>query len=189
MNIIGNRTLRRELEYRVEHSPDKIWLIYEGGDGAVTRYTYREFDAWVNRTANLLWRLGVRKGDKVNLHLPNRPEFLFLWFGLAKIGAVMVPSNPISTVDDMAYLLGHSESVLSFTLAEHLPTLRAAQASCPGLREIIVCGPGEADAPAFDRLIADEPDRLAHRVPLAIRWTMPPSSTPPAPPRSPRGCW
>jgi crotonobetaine/carnitine-CoA ligase len=143
-------------------------MVFEDADGQVVQYTYREFDEQVNRTANMLLDLGVRKGDKVNLHLPNRPEFLFLWFGLAKIGAVMMPSNPVSTVDEMVYLLGHSESVLSFTLAEHLPTVRAAQASCPLLREVVVCGPrpAEPDARHFDDLVEAQPSALQERVPL-----------------------
>src|SRR5438132_175266 len=142
MNIIASRDLRGELERHVEMNPEKTWLVYEDAEGRVTRYTYREFDSWVNRTANMLRQLGVRKGEKVNLHLPNRPEFLFLWFGLAKISAVMVPSNPISTAEEMAYLLSHSEATLSFTLAGHLAALQAAQAGCPQLREVVLCGPG-----------------------------------------------
>jgi carnitine-CoA ligase len=168
MNIIAGRGLRGELERHVQKNPEKTWLVYEDAEGQVTRHTYREFDSWVNRTANMLLQLGVRKRDKVNLHLPNRPEFLFLWFGLAKIGAVMVPSNPISTAEEMTYLLSHSEATLSFTMAGHLAALQAAQAACPQLREVVLCGPrAMGDARHFDDLIRDQPSELLSRPPLA----------------------
>ena len=71
-------------------------MFFEEADQLARTYSYLQFDQMVNRTANALLELGVRKGDKVNLHLTNCPGFMFLWFATAKIGAVMMPTNPLS---------------------------------------------------------------------------------------------
>ncbi len=52
--IVGNRTLRQLLEYRAARTPDKPFMIYDDLEGGVTRLSYAEFDAQVNRTANVL---------------------------------------------------------------------------------------------------------------------------------------
>ena len=55
--------------------------------------TYDQLDNRVNRVGNALEGLGVSKGDKVCLMLPNIPEFLYTWWGNAKLGGVTVPLN------------------------------------------------------------------------------------------------
>ncbi|STM49044.1 crotonobetaine/carnitine-CoA ligase [Escherichia coli] len=62
----------------------KTALICESSGGVVNRYSYLELNQEINRTANLFYTLGIRKGDKVALHLDNCPEFIFCWFGLGK---------------------------------------------------------------------------------------------------------
>ena len=51
----------------------------------------REMNRFSNRCAHSFKKLGIVKNDKVSFMLPNSPEFIFLWFGSAKIGAVEVP--------------------------------------------------------------------------------------------------
>ncbi len=67
-------SLRAVLEERAAAAPDRLFVRFDDGDAGVRDYTYREFDAAVNRTANALLRLGVSKGDKLNLHLSNSPR-------------------------------------------------------------------------------------------------------------------
>ena len=157
---VGRRTLRDLLAERVSASGDQLFLIFEANDGAITRHTYAEFDAAVNRTARLLLSLGVGKGDTFNLHLPNCPEFLFHWFAAAKIGAIMVPTNILSTADEMRYILQHSESCLAVTMPDYLPAILPNQPECPALREIVLVRTGEPhpDCLLYDELVAGQPD-------------------------------
>ena len=60
----------------------------------------------MNRTAKGLIRLGVQPGDKVSLWVTNRPEWLFCFFALAKVGAVTVPINTRFRTDDLEYVGG-----------------------------------------------------------------------------------
>ncbi len=163
MTIVGQRTLRKVLEHHARTQPDKTFLIFEDHQEQSHRYTYRQFDRIVNRTANGLLDLGVTKGDRVNLHLTNCPEFLFCWFAIAKIGAVMVPTNPLSPLDELTYPVKHSESKVSVTQPDLLPTVVALRERCPTIGQIILTG-STAAAPGvlpFDQFVAGRSDRLA----------------------------
>lgn len=94
-------------------------LVFESTEGRVTSWTYAEFATLVRRAAAGFARLGVRKGDAVVIHLSNRPEFMLSWFGLAWLGAVMVPSNTANTERELAHLFDLSEAVGYVTSDEH----------------------------------------------------------------------
>jgi crotonobetaine/carnitine-CoA ligase len=73
---------------RVDRYRDKTFLLFKDQN-----YTYGELDRITNYVADAFRSIGITKGDKVAIMLPNCPEFLFTWFGLAKIGAVGVLIN------------------------------------------------------------------------------------------------
>ena len=145
LTIAHQRTLDRELDERARLHPDKSWLIFQPVDGEPLTLSYAEFAAQVNRTANALLSLDVRPGDKLLLVLANCPEFLSLWFAAARIGAVIVPVNPLSSDDELQYLASHSEAVLAVARAAD-----AVRGRRLGLRRVLVC---DADA--------DDPDSLS----------------------------
>lgn len=166
MTIAGRRTLRSVLEHRVQTQPDSIFLVFEGPDEQASSLTYGQFDRMVNRTASELLQLGVRKGDRVNLHLTNCPEFLFFWFAIGKIGAVMVPTNPLSPPDELRYPVHHSESVVTVTQPDLLPNVMAIRKECRQLREVLLTGSADSEEPPggvirLTRLLDGQPDELA----------------------------
>lgn len=118
MDLVGERTLRDLLEERTRRYPDKPYLVFEDRDGNVQEYTYSDFLSQVKRAAAGFASLGIAKDDAVVIHLPNCPEFLFSWFGLAWIGAVAVPSNTANTAPEMEHVVGFSEAVAVVTSAE-----------------------------------------------------------------------
>ena len=85
--------------------------------------TFRELDGLVNQACHYLSSQGLVQGDVFNLHLPNCPAFLILWFAGARLGAVMMPTNVLASAEELAYLLEHSNTKIAFTTAEHLETL------------------------------------------------------------------
>ena len=82
------RTVGNILDDKARTIGEKVYFLH--GDQKVT---YREMNENANRVANSLINLGIKKGDKVCVIMANSIEFVYTWFALAKIGAVMVPMN------------------------------------------------------------------------------------------------
>jgi fatty-acyl-CoA synthase len=124
------------------------------------RITYGQFHHEAQRVARGLLALGVKKNDKVALWLPTRPEWLFVQYGCAMIGAVVVALNTRYKAHELRYILRQSDATTLVctdragpvdylaTLAEVLPTLGE---SVPG--ELLV-----EDFPMLRRVILDADD-------------------------------
>ena len=170
MNIVGPRTIRRQLEAMARSRPTKSWLTFEDRRGAIQQFSYAEFERRVRQTANVLLGLGLRPGDKLVLHLTNCPEFLLLWFGAAYCGAVIVPVNTLSSLDELEYLTNHSESVLFATQADHLETVERLLARCSGVRNVLLCRTATAQAGAlsFNRLLDEASDAPPNHEPKPL---------------------
>jgi fatty-acyl-CoA synthase len=80
-------------------------------DGSL-RLTFRELSAEVDRYGRALMALGIGPGDRVSLWMGNRLEWVCLYLASARIGAVLVPVNTGLTVDEAAYVVGQSDSVV-----------------------------------------------------------------------------
>lgn len=155
MLIIGNRTLGTALEDKVRRLADHPFLLFEDGTGPGPWWSWREFDRHVNRAAHFLLGRGLAPGDRFNLHLGNGPEFLVFWLAAAKTGTAMVPTNPVSTAEEMAYVLAHSEARLSLTETAHAAACHAVRGRCPELLDVIECRPL---GPLLDGLPDTPPD-------------------------------
>lgn len=142
MLIGGGRTLKSALEDKVGRLGDTPFVRFEDAEGRdAGLWTWRQFDQQVNRAANLLRARGLGHGDKFNLHLGNCPEFLIFWLAAAKSGTVMVPTNPVSTSDEMAYILAHSEARLAITESRYAAAIAAARGGLAGPLEVVECRP------------------------------------------------
>jgi len=87
-------------EKGLKTSPDKTALIFKD------KYlSYSEFDNLVNKSANALYTLGIRRGDRVALYLYNCLELIVLYHTCFKIGAVSVPINDRYQKDEILYVL------------------------------------------------------------------------------------
>src|SRR3712207_2695267 len=78
-------------------------------------FGYAQVDEISGRVATSLLGLGLRRGDKVAVQLPNLPQFLFTYFGILKAGLVMVPLNPLLRAPEVAYHLEDSDSRVLIT--------------------------------------------------------------------------
>lgn len=86
--------------------PDWVAISYLG-----KKITYRELDQLANQFANGLISLGITKGSKVALILPNVPQYVFCFFGILKSGATVVPCNPLYREKEIEFQLQDSEAV------------------------------------------------------------------------------
>lgn len=162
MDHIGDRTMRDLLEERVALYGDRDFLVYEDRSGAVESFTYRAFNALVNRVANGLLADGIGRDEKVIVHLPNSPAFLVTWFALAKIGAVMVPTNTANSAAEMQYILDFSDATTVVTEPSFMPVFNAALPDCPNVRRVFVCRTTQAPAGTrlWDELWQGQPAEL-----------------------------
>jgi crotonobetaine/carnitine-CoA ligase len=152
LNVVAARTLKSALEDKARRFPEAPFLWFEDAEGRDEGpWTWRDFDRAVNRAAHFLLARGLAPGDRFNLHLGNGAEFLVFWLAAAKTGTVMVPTNPVSTTEEMAYVLAHSEARLAITEPRVGEACRAVRARCPALRDVVDCRP-------LDALLAGCPD-------------------------------
>ncbi|SDC60850.1 crotonobetaine/carnitine-CoA ligase [Sanguibacter gelidistatuariae] len=165
----GERTLRDLWDDLASTSGDQPFLVFEDTAGSVTSYTYGEFDRLVNRTANLFADLGVAKGTTVAVHLGNCPELLMVMFGLAKIGAVMVPLHPRNTQEECAEMIDRVGARAVVCEPATAPLYGAGPGRIDVAHVLTARAPGEAPKPgalAFEAERDARADRLAVRVPL-----------------------
>jgi crotonobetaine/carnitine-CoA ligase len=108
--------------------------------------TYEQLDERVNRVGNALEGLGVRKDDKVCVMLPNIPEFLYVWWGNAKLGGVTVPLNTALKGEGLAYILNHSDAATIVIDHRYLPALEEVRGALQHLKQVIVLGPSGKQA-------------------------------------------
>lgn len=81
------------------------------------KITYAELDRLVNSFARALQDLGIQKGDKVGVCLPNIPQVIIANLAIFRIGAVTVQNNPLYTERELAYQLNDSDARIVITLA------------------------------------------------------------------------
>lgn len=120
--------------------PDALFLIAVDESQPAREITYAEQWARVQRTAATLAGLGVRRGDRVHLQAGNCPEFYDVWFATSLLGAAMVPTNPLSTVDELRHVLIDAHPAVSLAPADVLPQVREASAGLSGLRMLALDG-------------------------------------------------
>ena len=134
--------------------PDRPFLLFEEEPGSVLTITYAEMDRRAERMADLLINEGLEAGSRFNVHLANCVEFFDAWFAAARVGAVMVPTNPLSTPDELAYVLAHADCRLSLTQPDLLENVESAAADAPRCEQVLVTGTA-----ALDRALTAAPVR------------------------------
>ncbi len=92
-----------QFERMAEKYPDRPAIVYLG-----EKFTYARLRNLIDRFASALNRLGVRKGDKVVLYITNSAQWVIAFFGIQKIGAVVVPVAPIYTSFEIEYMINDS---------------------------------------------------------------------------------
>jgi long-chain acyl-CoA synthetase len=137
--------IARNLERTRMFFPDKTALIFEGQS-----YTYRQIDEDVNRLTNGLLSLGIEKGDRVALFLPNIPAFVLGYFATQKLGAIAVSVNVMLKKDEVKYILGDAGAKVLFTTEEQ--RAEVPNDDLPDLKHIVIA---EGEASGNDMHIND----------------------------------
>jgi long-chain acyl-CoA synthetase len=117
-----DRTLIDYLDQLASGHGDKPGLLFKGA-----AMTYRQLGADSDAFAAALAGLGVRKGDRVALLLPNSPQFFVAEFGIWKAGAVAVPLNPIYSEREIQHMVSSVGAETAVTLTPFYDRIKRIQ--------------------------------------------------------------
>jgi long-chain acyl-CoA synthetase len=146
--------------HHARYRPNHEAVVFEG-----RRFTWRELSQRINRSANALQSLGLRKGDAVALVLPNCLELIELYWAAAQTGIVIVPLSPLLRGSGLFSLLRDAGASAVVSTADLMPVLDEAREQLPSIpasRWILT-----ADAPtarragyaSYDELTSDASDQ------------------------------
>ncbi|ANK81878.1 MAG: hypothetical protein TEF_14545 [Rhizobiales bacterium NRL2] len=164
MNPYKGMSYGPALDYMAEQFGDREALVFED-----RRMSFTEVRAEIDRASARLGRLGLVRGDKVAIWMPNRPEFIWYWLGAAQIGIVPVVLNTRLALDEAAYQIDQSESVAAIVPGDGAfhdfvgDLIRLCPELCDGplgvnggerlpkLRHVVALDPVKGDAAGIER--------------------------------------
>jgi long-chain acyl-CoA synthetase len=124
--------LFRLLEQSAEAFPDRVATSFFGAT-----LTYRELDLAANRFAHALRALGVAKGDRIGLLLPNCPQFVICYYGALKAGATVVATNPLYVEREVEHQFNDAGIEVAVVFSRRYPLVNAVRARTR-LKKVIV---------------------------------------------------
>ncbi len=145
-------SVERLIRARFAEAPDEIWLCYKD-----VTFTWREVIEHSERAANGLLRLGIKPGDYVAIMAGNKPEFLWVYFGLLMIGVQIVPLNRWQRGPALQHMLNDSGATAIIFDQELKEPVLAVRDACPALRLTVVFGEISEDIDANYQQIAAAP--------------------------------
>src|SRR5438128_5991302 len=155
-----SRTLPDLLNEIAARDPAREFIV-----GGTERLSYDETRARARQVAKGLLKIGVKRGDKVALLMPNRAEWLLVDFAVTLLGATLVPISTWSRARELAYVLSHCDATTFITVDRFL-----GQDYLAMLGEI--GGPGSDRLPQLRRVVSVGDERPAGMVPFEDVWNM-----------------
>lgn len=132
---LEERTIGRVLAEKARRIPGRPLLRWQG-----STFTYADAESLSNRFANGFAARGIAHGDHVAVMMPNCPEFLWVVWGLGKIGAVAVPLNTAAKADMLAYFVDQSDSRWLVVDAQWAERIAQISDRLPKLQSVVVSG-------------------------------------------------
>ncbi|MCY3560257.1 MAG: AMP-binding protein [bacterium] len=112
----------------VERDPGALFLRYAPPGGTFAEWSYGDFDRGVDAVAARLRTAGVRPGRAVHMALANGPAFVAVWLAAARLGAVMVPSDPFGRAPELAGHISRTNPAVGLCAADRAEEYRLALA-------------------------------------------------------------
>jgi len=115
-------------------NPDKVAVIFRDEE-----ITLKKLEERYLALANSLKKIGVEKGDRVALYLPNWPEYIYSYLAIWALGAIAVPLDFMLTSDELSSCLVHSEAKVLIIKTKATLNLAALREGLPCLNTVIAC--------------------------------------------------
>ena len=110
------------LEKSAKIYPDRACTVFKG---AVI--SYKKMNELSDRIAAALADMGVKKGDRIGIFMPNTPQFVMVYFGILKVGGVVIATNPLYTPPEIAYQANDAGIEIMFVMTNYYKTIKKAQ--------------------------------------------------------------
>jgi len=141
---------------------ERIALHWEDEGGATATWTFGAIQQQANRLSNVLAALGVKRGDRVAIVLPQRPETAVAHIAIYQMGAIAMPLSVLFGPEALEYRLQDSEAVAALVDPASLPQLARIRDRLPLLAHVIgVAGARESWVQPWEALLQTASDRFA----------------------------
>ncbi len=134
------------LEEGAAKHPDKTCTIFKGAT-----ISYKKMNELTDTLAGALADLGVKKGDRVGIFMPNTPQFVMAYYGVLKAGGVVVASNPLYTPTEIAHQANDAGIEIMLVMSNFYKTVKEAQPNTK-IKTVIVTNLKET-LPALTRVL------------------------------------
>src|SRR3954447_19378239 len=130
-------------------------LYWEDESGASAAYTFWDVQMAANRLSNALAGLGVKRGDRVAIVLPQRPETAIAYIAVFQMGAIALPLSHLFGPEALEYRINHAGPSVALVEPTTIANLWAVKDKLPQLKHVIgVAGAREAGVYAWEALMA-----------------------------------
>jgi len=133
--------------------PDRAAIIFEG-----KRYTFSQLNERVNRLANGLSKLGVKKGDRVALLQVNCNQCVETYFATARLGAIYIPLNFRAKGDELTYMLNNSGASTLFAGERYIDLVNSIRSSLTSVKNFISIEERHDDMLCYEDMLSSSPD-------------------------------
>lgn len=107
--------------------------------------TYAELDGAITKFASGLEKLGIKQGDHIALLLGNSPHFVIGLYGALRLGATVIPVNPIYSPDEIGYILNNGDVKVVVGLDVMIPLAEKMHTLLPKVEHYIICESGQCE--------------------------------------------
>ena len=140
--------------------PDRDCVVFEG-----ERYTFSQVNERTNRLANALANLGIKKGERVAILQVNCPQYLELYYAVAKVGGIFVPLNFRAKEEELGYMLSNAEAVALFVGDRYLDMVNAMRPQLPFVRHYVSIDSKQANMLYYEKLLSSaSPDEVVTEI-------------------------
>jgi acetyl-CoA synthetase len=122
---------------RWANEPSRLALYWEDESGTASTHTFRDLQEQANRLSNALAGLGLKRGDRVAIILPQRPETAIAHIACYQMGAVAMPLSVLFGPEALEYRLRDSETAIALVDPASLPNLASIRDRLPRLKRVI----------------------------------------------------
>ncbi len=137
--------------------PDRAATIFGGvvhqlgGRLMDAKLTFKQLNEHANRLANALSAMGVKKGDRVAIYLPNCPQYIISYYAILKLGGIVAPNNPMYVARELEFQLNDSGAETIICLSRFYPTVAKVRANTQ-VKNVIVTNVKEYFPPVLKTL-------------------------------------